>query len=234
SDVCSSDLWDRAAVERRRRRGRRAPARRRTGTNRTRQNGPPSRPEAPQEAPRPRTEKPGTSSCRSSWRPPCRVTVVASRIDEVGPEQVASSVKSRHDSTDGPVDDRGDGAVRQPLDVSQLHDFPHEGRQAADTFPDPFDGLLAKENVLGSERNREEGTLEQPGRLRVDQRILEGRRLPAPLPVDMGISDDGEYPGLERQVANERVEAVEGLEQALLEQILVVLGGPGQEHRVVV
>jgi len=50
----------------------------------------------------------------------------------------------------------------------------------------------------------------------------------------MGISDDGEYPGLERQVANERVEAVEGLEQALLEQILVVLGGPGQEHRVVV
>src|SRR5207244_1361421 len=171
SDVCSSDLWDRAAVERRRRRGRRAPARRRAGTNRTRQNGPPSRPEAPQEAPRPRTENPGTSSCRSSWRPPCRVTVVASRIDEVGPEQVASSVKSGHDGTDGPVDDRGDGAVRQPLDVSQLHDFPHEGRQAADTFPDPFDGLLAKENVLGSERNREEGTLEQPGRLRVVQRI---------------------------------------------------------------
>src|SRR5207244_13146905 len=63
---------------------------------------------------------------------------------------------------------------------------------------------------------------------------LEGRRLPAPLPVDMGISDDGEYPGLERQVANERVEAVEGPEQALPEQILVALGGPGQEHRVVV
>jgi len=50
----------------------------------------------------------------------------------------------------------------------------------------------------------------------------------------MGISDDGEYPGLERQVANERVEAVEGPEQALPEQILVVLGRPGQEHRVVV
>src|SRR5262249_35294890 len=76
--------------------------------------------------------------------------------------------------------------------------------------------------------------VEQPGRLRVVQRILEGRRLPAPLPIDMGISDDGEYPGLERQVAIERVEAVEGLEQALLEQILVVLGRPGQEHRVVV
>src|SRR5207244_7816330 len=138
SDVCSSDLWDRAAVERRRRRGRRAPARRRTGTNRTRQNGPPSRPEAPQEAPRRRTEKPGTSSCRSSWRPPCRVTVLASRIDEVGPEQVASSVKSGHDGTDGPVDDRGDGAVGQPLDVSQLHDFTTADTQAAAPFIIPL------------------------------------------------------------------------------------------------
>src|SRR5439155_7471683 len=42
------------------------------------------------------------------------------------------------------------------------------------------------------------------------------------------------YFGLERQVANKRVEAVEGPEQALPEQILVVLGRPGQEHRVVV